>query len=241
MDTADQPLEQQLRNTREELLRHDQQHQAELEQLRSENRTLSMTVEELNHRARNLLLVATAIATQLSHRSSDASEFGEAFAARMQSLGLAFDSLTIDRPSDVPLGELLQAQLAPFAEQGKFSASGPHVRLTAKAALALDLAFYELATNAVKYGALASPGGHVDISWKLCHSAADGDALVICWQEHGGPGVSSPRREGFGSDLIRRQIPNELKGSATVDVSGDGMCVTLAFPTRNAVSSKRLA
>jgi two-component sensor histidine kinase len=110
---------------------------------------------------------------------------------------------------------------------GRVRVSGDEVWLPPQTAVALSLAFHELATNAVKYGALSVDAGRVEVEWRL-----GGDAVAITWREAGGPAVVPPTRRGFGSRLIERSLPRELGGPATLDFEPDGLVcrIELARP-----------
>ena len=129
---------------------------------------LRTLVSELNHRVRNMLQVVIGLANQTMSRSADVQQFEKAFMGRMQSLARAYELLSRGGWQEVSVADLLNIQLAPFAAEGnRCKLEGEKVMLTANAALALGLVFYELATNATKYGALSVPDGHVDVSWRL--------------------------------------------------------------------------
>jgi two-component sensor histidine kinase len=88
--------------------------------------------------------------------------------------------------------------------------------------LALGIAFHELATNAVKYGAFSNEAGSILLAWTI-EPRPEGDRLILCWQEKDGPPVTPPTRKGFGSRVIERGLPHELQGTVTLDYRGDGM------------------
>ena len=80
----------------------------------------------------------------------------------------------------------------------------------------LRMAFHELTTNAVKYGALSVFGGYVEVSWSL-HADADNGRLRLTWQERNGPPVQQPERRGFGSQLLQRVLGTQLNGKVQID------------------------
>jgi PAS domain S-box-containing protein len=161
-----------------------------------------LLVSESRHRIKNTLATVQAMAMQtLRHVESGALE---AFLARLDALGEAHELLTIDSWHQAPLREVVERALTPFAlkQDGRIVAEGPPVWVPANTALALTLCLHELATNAVKYGALSTSSGRVHVAWDL----ADGPHqrhLRLTWQESGGPPVNPPVRSGFGSRLIR--------------------------------------
>lgn len=107
---------------------------------------------------------------------------------------------------------VIEKVLAIHAEPHRIRITGPDVPLGPKAGLSLSLIFHELGTNAVKYGALSSPDGLVDVSWDV-NGEGDEATLTLRWQERQGPAVVEPTRKGFGSRLIRMGIA----GTGNVD------------------------
>ena len=117
--------------------------------------------------------------------------------------------------------------LGPYDENlaTRFDMEGPPVWLPAQAAMSLSLVLNELATNAVKYGALSSPEGRVGLSWTLEPGTGPGtpDRLSLLWRERGGPPVLEPARRGFGSKLIEGGLSSVLGGKATLSFDHDGL------------------
>jgi len=195
---------------------------------------------ELNHRVRNMLQVVIGLAHQTLHRSPSLEEFERSFMGRMQALGRAYELLSHDGWSSVPLAQLLATQLDPFAtEERRYTSVGEPLVVTSTAALSLGLILYELATNATKYGALSSAGGKVDVSWNLADEGNGKREFVLVWQESGGPPVQAPGRSGFGTELVQRQLHYELNGTASMDFEPDGLRVTLAIPAKRVVVESR--
>jgi len=93
--------------------------------------------------------------------------------------------------------------------------TGPTVLVEPRTALALGMATHELTTNAVKFGALSSPNGKVDIGWTVQENAG-GATLMLKWVEKNGPQVSQPSRRGFGMTLIERAFAHDVEGEAEV-------------------------
>jgi two-component sensor histidine kinase len=91
------------------------------------------------------------------------------------------------------------------------------------------MVIHELATNAMKHGALSVPEGRVEVTW-LIEDGERGRCLVLNWQESGGPAVSKPIRKGFGSELIARTLGYELEGEAEIDFAAEGLRTTLIMP-----------
>jgi two-component system, chemotaxis family, CheB/CheR fusion protein len=195
-------------------------------------------ISELNHRVRNMLQVVIGLSNQTLHRSVDLRHYEAAFMGRMQALARAYELLSRDGWQNVAMSELLQTQLSPFASEGRrYQGQGGHVVLRANAALSLGLVLYELATNAVKYGALSVPEGRIDVAWGV--EKFDGlDAMFSFeWRESGGPTVTSPVRRGLGSELLERQLRYELNADSQIDFAESGVHVSLRIPAAQALVS----
>jgi two-component system CheB/CheR fusion protein len=199
-------------------------------------------VTELNHRVRNMLQVIIGLCNQIVHRSADLKQFQAAFIGRVQALARAYELLSRDGWKNIPIADLIRAQLCGFAPSRRYTVHGEPVTLSADAALALGLAIYELATNATKYGALSNAQGQVEVSWAFEGDASRDQAcsdttrkLSIEWSERGGPPVSAPTRRGFGCELIERQLKYALNGEAKLDFADAGLKVTLLIPIKDTV------
>ncbi len=207
-------------------------------------------IGELNHRVRNMLQVVIGLCNQTLHRSSDLKQFETAFIGRVQALARAYELLSRDGWEKVGVGDLLHSQLAPYVPRHRYSVSGAEVNLTADAALGFGMALYELVTNAAKYGALSEPEGHINVTWRTerqsKHEGADSadasaapSCLILQWIERGGPQVSAPARQGFGLELIQRQLQYQLHGKVTMDFLPMGLHVTLSVPVSEAVPNSK--
>jgi two-component sensor histidine kinase len=183
---------------------------------------LRLLVNELNHRVKNSLATIQAIAVQTFHAARSLPQAQEAFSARIVALAEAHDLLTRENWEGADLLDLLGRLEDLHGGSGRFTTEGGSVRLSPRMALSLSMALHELATNAVKYGALSSLEGQVRISWVVVPGGAH-PRLVLTWTESGGPPVSPPTRRGFGSRLIERGLAAELSGEARIDFQPDGV------------------
>jgi len=142
--------------------------------------------------------------------------------------------LTRENWDGVGLYDLIDAALEPFGVAGdgmeRFKIEGSNVRLSPKATLALGIAFHELATNAVKYGAFSNDAGSILIAWTI-EPSAKGSRLILHWWEKDGPPVTTPLHKGFGSQVIERGLPHELEGTVTLDYRPDGVVCMIDIPT----------
>jgi two-component system CheB/CheR fusion protein len=139
--------------------------------------------------------------------------------------------VTRDPAAGVDLEYLVIEELLGYrAREGEqIRTSGPKVRLQPKAAETLAMAVHELATNAIKYGALSQPTGRIDISWRIDESANPVE-LVFDWRERGGPPVVPPLRKGFGAELLERTVAFELKGKTKLTFEPAGVNCSIAIP-----------
>lgn len=191
---------------------------------------LRLLVNELNHRVKNSLATIQAIAAQTFHAARSLPQAQEAFSARIVALAEAHDLLTHENWEGADLADLLsrlEVLHGGVLHVGtpRFVFSGPPVRLSPRMALSLSMALHELATNAVKYGALSTLTGQVRIAWtiKPAGSATGHPRLILTWTETGGPPVTPPTRRGFGSRLIERGLASELAGEAHIDFDPGGV------------------
>ena len=194
-------------------------------------RTSQILLHELQHRVKNTLAVVQSLALQTARNVGSLADFPEAFQGRLNGLAQAHDLLAKTRWTGAELRDLLLAELAPWSEpqSERLRLSGPSVILAPRPALALGMVFHELATNAVKYGALSSEAGHIEVGWQI-EPSPPADRLTLIWAERGGPKARPPERRGFGTELIERSIALELSGEATLEFDPPGLRCTVRFP-----------
>lgn len=179
-------------------------------------------VAELDHRIKNVLASVQSLALQSARKASSLDSFLKTFAGRLKSMASAHTLLTATRWRGAPLRYIAAAELSGMAP-GQTRWEGPDLVLTPRATNAMALAFHELATNAVKYGALSNDRGRVDVTWRLLPD----DGFEMVWQESGGPPVSPPERQGFGTTLINKVTCREIGGEAKLEYPVTGVRVTL--------------
>jgi len=177
---------------------------------------------ELDHRVKNVLAAVQALAQQTAKRTTSLDAFLQTFGGRLKAMASANELLTAARWRGAAIDHLASAELGAIAP-GQTSWDGPELFLTPRAANALSLALHELATNAVKYGALSTEGGHVSLKWIV----RSGGGFELTWTESGGPVVSPPARQGFGSTLLGQVTGRELNGDTQVDYRPSGLTVRL--------------
>ncbi len=191
---------------------------------------------EMSHRVKNLLAIASGLTSITSRNASSTEDMARQLTNRLTALGRAHDLV---RPlpgqgrKDALLGDLISVLLSPYDDLGAFSGrirvSVPRMAVGEAAATTLALIIHELATNALKYGALSSDEGTLDVS-----SPSHEDEVVVVWTERGGPPVASPTGQGgFGSKLINRAMSAQLGGSISCDWAEEGVIVTLKMDRRS--------
>lgn len=195
------------------------------ERKQAEARQRRMT-DELDHRVKNNLAAVLGLATQTMATACTFEQFSAAFAGRLRAMAQTHSALAKQRWQGVGLGEIAEMVLGPYRDDRgeRIRVQGPVIRLSARAAPPVTLALHELATNAVKYGALSSPSGCVELRW-----VSDGPDVAIEWLECGGPPVSPPSRPGSGSVIISGLIRYELRGSLEMRYDPAGFSCDIRF------------
>jgi PAS domain S-box-containing protein len=195
------------------------------ERKRAEQRQ-QLLVGEVKHRIKNLLATVQAIARQ-TLKGAPAEE-REAFIARLMALANAQDLLTLERWNRAAVREVVDRALGPFEAKhnARFHTKGPQdVWVDASRASLLTMALHELATNAVKYGALSNSYGVVSLTWEVVGDE-DAQSVRLTWRELGGPLVVPPERKGFGSFLIERALQGG-GGGAKLNFNPNGLICSL--------------
>lgn len=189
---------------------------------------------EMQHRVKNIFTGIIALARQSAKFSEDSREFAKAFEARLHALSRTHD-LFVDGPNGgADLGDVIRMELtAVGAKEGcRFTLDGPALRLPSDQMHAFAMAIHELGTNAVKYGALKFPHGRIEIRWRQTADEAGANAEFL-WRE---TGVHLPQPAetvtGFGSEVLRRIVPNMLCGRASHDLAADGFRYRLCFSVK---------
>lgn len=198
------------------------------ERKQSEERQ-GLLIAELDHRVKNLLARVAVISSYTRQGSNSMDQFVQVLDRRIQSMAAAHSLLSQSRWSGVNIADLVHSQLAPYATTANTTIGGPDVTLTPTVTQAVAMALHELVTNAVKYGALSSPSGHVAVNW---HQPVDGESgrVKIEWRESGGPPVVKPTKTGYGTSLIREMIPHELGGAVDLAFLTEGVCCQIDVP-----------
>ena len=193
-----------------------------------------LILEEMHHRIKNTLATVSAIASQ-SLRAATSIEHGQhAIEGRLVALGRAHDLLLQARWANADFANTIRGATAPYDNEGagRFSIAGPDIKITSGAVIALAMTLNELCTNTTKFGALSVPSGSVDIAWNI----DDGlQRLQLIWSEKGGPSVSAPSRQSFGTRLIGT-LGHQLKGQVQLAYDPTGFVYTLGVPMSSLVA-----
>ncbi len=186
---------------------------------------------ELKHRVKNSMATMQSIAHQTLRLSGNLEEARASLDSRLASLGQAHDLLTRDNWHGAALGDVVASAVSPFQSQGgtRFAIGGPQIMISPRAALAFATALHELATNAVKYGALSVDGGRVLIKWEVT-GAEEKAHLSLKWEELGGPVVATPLRMGFGSRMVEKMLSAEISGNAFIRYPPQGVICMIEAP-----------
>ncbi|WP_295912665.1 sensor histidine kinase [uncultured Bartonella sp.] len=181
---------------------------------------------ELAHRVKNILAIVQSIANQTLTESTSMKKALQDFSVRLNALAHAQDILTQGTTNSADLKQIVESSLDIHDKTKKrFIISGPPVSLSPQTALSMALALHELSTNAVKYGALSSKNGIVEINWTL-----DKDEFHFSWREKDGPTVYQPTKLSFGSKLIKRLLPARFNGHAELNYAPEGFSFELKAP-----------
>lgn len=198
-----------------------------------------LLAHELDHRAKNMLAMVQSI-VQLT-REEELSRFREAVTGRIQSLARSHNLLVTSRWHGADVMHLVRDELEPFMgrQHAEIKASGPRVNMQPSAAQTLALLIHELATNAVKYGALSTEAGRLAVYWRLAPEA-QGGALLLTWTELGGPTVKVPRERGFGSRLIVSSVERQLNGKVVMNWLPSGLHCEVTVPAEHLAPTSQL-
>jgi two-component system CheB/CheR fusion protein len=160
-------------------------------------------------------------------RTNTPEQFADAFLGRIQSMGKSYALVSREQWSEVSLGDILATELESHMDgrDERIRSGGPEIAFMPPQALALGMVFHELATNAMKYGALSEAKGRLAVTWEV-----EKGRLIIAWLERDGPSITKPRRKGFGTELIERELKSHLGARVTFDYAPEGVEVRISIP-----------
>jgi two-component sensor histidine kinase len=209
----------------------ERQHVSDVAEERTRTEEARADVDEIRHRLKNTLAVVQAIANATLGLDVPMEDARAAFSSRLEALAHVHDALFRSNWARANLRTIIEGILAPYAARGqnRIRAKGPEISLGAKPALALGLALHELGTNAAKYGALSNDEGYIEIAWTLA-PYRQGREFRLRWRERNGPPVLPPRRMGFGTRLIERNLAAEFDGDVELEYLPNGLECTICAP-----------
>jgi PAS domain S-box-containing protein len=208
----------------------------DIHQLRGLQDRQGVLVAELQHRTRNLLAVVQSVASQTARKSVSLPAFQTEFESRLRALSRVQGLISRVDYQDVDLQTLIDMELSAHTgdaqQSDKVVVRGPPAALPASAAQVLALAVHELATNAVKYGALVQPTGRLTVTWEITKERGEPKA-ALQWRESGVPlGEGRPNRKGYGSELIENALPYQLEAETDLAYGPDGVICSIVVPVR---------
>ncbi|WP_155951311.1 GAF domain-containing protein [Rhizobium mesoamericanum] len=189
---------------------------------------------ELQHRVRNIMAVIRAVNGRTADSALTVEEYREAMAGRLQAFSRVQALLTRSADQEIAIDSIVRSEVsARVNHQHQYDLSGPNVHLSPKASEIITLALHELSINSLKFGALSTTKGRVEVSWRLTQNDAK-PWLHLEWSDRDGPPVSTAqvRRRGFGTELIEEKIPYELTGRGTLAFEPDGVRCLIEFPLK---------
>lgn len=200
---------------------------------RSQDRLL----HELQHRVKNILATVTALTSRMVRSSSSMADFSTSFQERLRAMARTHELLSSSNWEGADLATLLRAMLASYTGKSRVVTEGRPLRLNPSAAATLGMVFFELASNAAKYGALSADKGRVKISWRV----EEPGSLLIEWKETGGPTVKQPAKKNFGTTFIQQSLEYELGGSVALKFDQSGLECLLEIPLSKTDPSEDLS
>lgn len=187
----------------------------DVSQQKKDEAARALLMREVDHRSRNMLAVVQSVVAMTA--AEDPAQFKEMVTGRLGALARAQTSLTESRWQGADLADLIRG-VAAAGDEARLELRGPDVLVKPQHVQPLSMIVHELWTNAVKYGALSTPGGRLLVGWQVSPEGG----LELGWVEQGGPGADLPTREGFGSKLMRR-LARQLDGAIRFEWAPGGL------------------
>jgi light-regulated signal transduction histidine kinase (bacteriophytochrome) len=196
-----------------------------------------LLIAELNHRVRNILTLIRGLVSQSRGEAKDVGQFTELIGGRIKALAMAHDNLTQEQWAPASLHDLIHAEAQAYlaGKTERVSISGTDALIAPEGYTVLALVLHEMMTNSAKYGSLCDRSGRLDITTAIDERGN----LEIAWRERGGPPVRAPERRGFGSTIIERSIPHELRGEAEIRYRLGGVEADFVIPAKLVTEHRR--
>ncbi|TGS19208.1 PAS domain S-box protein [Mesorhizobium sp. M2E.F.Ca.ET.209.01.1.1] len=191
-------------------------------------RSQERLLHELQHRVKNILATVTALTSRMVRTAGSVSDFSTSFQQRLQAMGRTHEVLSSYNWTDADLEQLLRAVLSPYASKSRSNIviRGKPLQLGASMAATLGMVFFELASNAAKYGALSTEEGRVEVTWNTDKAGV----LSIHWREVEGPVVTEPPQRNFGTSFIQQSLEYELGGKVGLRFEPSGLECDIEIP-----------
>ena len=208
----------------------------DVQELKELQERQSVMVAELQHRTRNLITVVGAIARQTMVQTGPSEAFRDEFDHRLAALARVQGLLSRSDEDPVTIEALIRMELDALGVQGdvglRVTLDGPSVPLRNAIVQTLALALHELATNALKHGALSQHQGKLHVAWQVVKADDNSHTLAIVWTESGTGGevATSPGRRGYGRELIERARPYALGARTSFAFTSDGLHCSIDIP-----------
>ncbi|MES2602304.1 MAG: sensor histidine kinase [Pseudomonadota bacterium] len=189
----------------------------------------TVLIGELHHRVKNMLAIASAIASQSLRGATSIEAAEKTIASRLAALGISHDLLIRESWTGAGCRTLIENAILAFQTEGlaQFAITGENIAVSSGPAVGLSMVIHELSTNALKYGALSVPGGRVSITWSVDDEA---ERFNLEWKESGGPAVVEPKQKSFGSRFIEQALPGQLHGEARLIFDPAGLICHVNIP-----------
>ncbi|NKW82212.1 PAS domain S-box protein [Ochrobactrum pecoris] len=191
----------------------------------------ALVTREISHRFKNSMAMVQSIANQTLRNATNPQTANELFSERLRALSQAHDMLLKDDWTGTTISQICETALAPFNSTfgHRIRMNGPALVVSDRVTVSLSLGLYELATNAVKYGALSNESGTVEFDWEVIERQRD-RKFHMRWVESGGPTVERPARRGFGQRLLYSVLTGELKANCDVNFAPSGLVIDVLAP-----------
>jgi len=188
------------------------------------NEETLLLAREVDHRAKNILSIVASLIDLTNAPTQTA--YREALSGRIAAMSRAHTLLARERWKGVSLAQLAREELETYVPAARFRCTGPDLMLSARTAQPIGMLLHELATNAVKYGALSVPQGQVLLHW----ARLPGGDIGLIWQERDGPPVFAPAQAGFGTTLVHQIVTSQLSGRFAADWAPTGLTLDVRLP-----------
>jgi two-component sensor histidine kinase len=189
-----------------------------------------VVIGELHHRVKNTLAIVSAITSQSLRAATTLEDAAKTISERLGALAVAHDLMIREGWTGAGCRTLIESAVDAFQSKSlhQFEIAGDNITISSGPAVSLSMVIHELCTNATKYGALSVPNGKVSIRWAIADEPIK--RFKLRWVESGGPPVKEPTRKSFGSQLIEKALPGQLKGEARLRFPPTGLICEVNIP-----------